>query len=615
MDVNRGDNLGVMLVLQRGQPLTELVAMVVVDETEHRNHTPAPGLQPAPGQPEPGQVAQRLRTTAIPGARNLPVKLGQQSGLHRNPEPDRALTGTRLLSVTHLEIVTPTRPGSRIAFGLTAAAIGRESGLSMVSRMPVLLALFAALSLGYATTWDTILPLTTNPQNQHLGYGWQRSVACDPQGNVHVVWLDQRTSPYQLWYRRFDRTTGLWREESVLTNRSASCSPPGVACDAQGNVHVVWHLEFYPYGIWYKRFDAGTSVWHPDSLLEVATAQQMKYFPSVACRPGSREVHVVWFGDPDTGGNYQVFHREYKPDSGWRRTEQVSAEPLLHDQTSLAVDSAGDICVVWCGNDLGEAYRQVFCRRRVDGNWQSVELVSDMPQRLTQYAPCVAAGSGGVWHFVWHGSASLELCHRIRYRNRSPSGWGDIVVVSDLPNQQQESPGIWCRAGGDCHVVWRGQTASSNLYQLFHACREPDGHWTTPVQLTQRGSGNVSRPAVTADSDTCLHVVWYDNSSGNQDIYYLRGHERRTGQADAAPDRPTVSFRLQPNPVTGPFCRLLCPEGTSFRLSDALGRPLLTGRAEAGLRLDCRNLASGVYFVELKHAGASATAKMVRRAP
>uniref|UniRef100_A0A7C4GH25 T9SS type A sorting domain-containing protein n=1 Tax=candidate division WOR-3 bacterium TaxID=2052148 RepID=A0A7C4GH25_UNCW3 len=482
----------------------------------------------------------------------------------------------------------------------------------MAARASVLLVLLAVPAS--AASWDTILPLTDNPQNQSLGYGYQRSVAVDPVGNVHVVWLDQRTTPNQLWHRRFDRAAGSWLPETMLTNRSASCSPPGVACDAQGNVHVIWHLAAYPYGIWYKRFDAGTGRWQPDFLLDSATTELQKLFPSVACRPGSRVVHVAWYGHSGSSVYYSVFHREFKPDSGWRRTEQVSTEDVQRDQASLAADSAGNICVVWCGYDSGGAYPQVVCRRRVNGVWQPVEIVSDMPDRATQFAPCVAAGPGGVWHFVWHGRTSQEMFQHVRYRNRSLSGWTDIAVVSDLPDRQQESPSIWCRRGGDCHVVWRGQSRSSNVYQLFYARREPNGFWTTPVQLTQRSSGNVSRPAITADSDTCLHAVWHDASSGDQDVYYLRGHERGTWLTEA-PSCPNSAVSLLPNPVAGRFCRILCPEGSLIRVSDASGRVLIAAAAGPEFTLDCRGLDSGVYFVEVEYGARAEVRKLVKPSP
>ncbi|MEO0086306.1 MAG: T9SS type A sorting domain-containing protein [candidate division WOR-3 bacterium] len=473
------------------------------------------------------------------------------------------------------------------------------------------LLLLASLAAGFEATWDTILQLTTNPQNQSLSYGYQRSIACDPHGNVHVCWLDQRSVPYQLWYRRFDRAAGVWRPETVLTNRSANCQPPAVAADGQGNLHVFWHLEANPYGIWYKRFDAGTSIWRPDSLFENATAQLTKYYPSVSCRPGSREVHVVWYGSPDTGGSYQVFHRELKPDSGWRRPVQLSSFVASHDQASLTVDSAGNVCAVWCCLDSTTETRQVFSRRRIGGVWQPVELVSNMPDRATQYAPCVVAGSGGVWHFVWHGRTTQEFNHRIRYRNRSPSGWSDIVVVSSLPDEQQESPSVCFRPDGDCHVVWRGQTQSSSVYQLFYACRESNGRWTTPLPLTQRSTGNVSRPAITADPDTCLHAIWFDASSGNQDVYYLRGHERGTGTGEVAA-QPRTRAVVRPSLLVGPYCRIVTTEPAELTLSDASGRVLRKTRTAGDFTLDCRRLPAGVYFLALRYPDSGELLKLVR---
>jgi hypothetical protein len=46
--------------------------------------------------------------------------------------------------------------------------------------------------------------------------------------------------------------------------------------------------------------------------------------------------------------------------------------------------------------------------------------------------------------------------------------------------------------------------------------------WSTPSRLTFN-SGESYRPAVVIDLGAVIHIVWMDNSPGNNEIYYRKG--------------------------------------------------------------------------------------------
>lgn len=461
----------------------------------------------------------------------------------------------------------------------------------------ILLSALAAAAFAADVTWDTIIRLTTNPASQYTGHGGQHSVAVDAGGNVHVAWLDQDTVPYQLRYRPYDAGARTWLPETMLTSRSVRCYQPGVACDSAGNVHLVWHMENWPCcGVWYKRYDAALHRWKADTLIDTTITSQLQQYPSVACVPGSGDVEVAWYGTPDTGGVPQVFFKERHQSSGWDSALQVTAAPVVHDQVSVAAGKNGDIAVVWRGMDFGGSHNQVCCRRRTGGVWQDVELVSDIPGDMSQYSPGVGVDRGGAVHVVWYGRSPMNTYQQVFHRERNAVGWFGIDSISGIRAYQQQFPSIACDAAGRCHAVWCSQAGGTN-YQLAYAQRDTNGAWSSPMILTGLDSGSVNHPSITCDAGSGIHIVWYDNSSGNQDVYYLHGVMPGLGVEEERKTPDAIRFALNATIVRG---RLILPESPRATCHSPITLVDASGRCVASLvpgPNDVRGLSVGVYFI------------------
>jgi hypothetical protein len=459
---------------------------------------------------------------------------------------------------------------------------------------------FATAAFAAEVTWDTIIRLTTNPASQVTGYSSQHSIAVDAAGNVHVAWLDQRNVPYQVWYRRFDAGSQTWLAETALTVRSANCFRPGMACDSAGNVHLAWHVEsFQGTGIWVKRYNATTYHWRADTLIDSTSTSQPQQYPSVACVPGTGDVAVAWYGSPDTGMYSQVFLRERHSATGWDTATQVSEASVSHDQVSVAAGTNGDLVVVWVGKDFGNDYNQVYCRRRVGSAWQGTELVSDVPLALSQYSPCVAFDREGAVHVVWHGRSMMNTYQQVFHRERDSLGWGGIDSVSGERAYQQQYPSVACDAAGRCHVAWCGKGGSDHT-QLIYAQQDTDGVWSSPMILTGLDSGDVSYPSIACDADSGIHIVWHDASSGNPDVYYLRGIIPGSSAVESHP--PSLAPR--------------CTRGATIVRASML--QTIAGKLQAGLVVfDASGrpvdyLKPGVYFVRSSDGAHLAKVVVVR---
>ena len=92
-------------------------------------------------------------------------------------------------------------------------------------------------------TWSSDSSLT-------LDGAWSQyaNMCTDPFGNIHVVWADSRDGYRRVYYKTKD-TSGAWSADVPV---SASSYPwegiaqyPSVAADKDGNVHVVWYVDYY----------------------------------------------------------------------------------------------------------------------------------------------------------------------------------------------------------------------------------------------------------------------------------------------------------------------------------------------------------------------------------
>lgn len=441
-----------------------------------------------------------------------------------------------------------------------------------------------------AVEWGPVVQLTVDTARQVLGYSYQHPVAVAPAGDVWVVWSDERQVPPQLWGRRFDFRRGEWLPEGRVTQNNYYCYPGSVATDRNGDVHLVWHIqEEFGRGIWYKRYDSRANRWLADTLLEPALLGYR--YPVVVATPGGEGVHIVWCGTPDTGGFPAVFYKEFSPDSGWLPKQQITDYPADHSAATVAVDSAGNLCVVWVGDDRGSGVNLIYCRRRVNRSWQDVELVSDFAPSAPQSSPAVAAGLNGNFHIVWAGISQGVLYRQIFHRLRTPSGFTPTFNVSRAVNFEQGSPGLATGRENDCHVVWRGRAAGSpGVYQLLYAYRDPLGNWSLPEQVTALPAGDVDRPGIAARSGTELHVVWQDVSSGNLDVFY------RSGRVSGSGVEEPRARKGRGGVVSAEEGADLCVRGVYTPL---------------GTRVDPRHLSTGVYLVRAGDRSPAGFAKFV----
>jgi hypothetical protein len=146
------------------------------------------------------------------------------------------------------------------------------------------------------------------------------------------------------------------------------------------------------------------------------------------------------------------------------------------------------------------------------------------------FQPAIAIGSDYQIHVVWNDDTPGN--GEIYYKKSSNSGgtWSTAKRLT-LTSEGSSHPAIAIDANDALHVVWQDTTPGN--YEIYYL-RSQDGgtNWSAARRITWT-SGESRSPAIAAGSGNSLHVVWHDDTPGEEEIYYKRSSDGGTTWSSA----------------------------------------------------------------------------------
>ncbi|MCL6465490.1 MAG: hypothetical protein K6T77_01895, partial [candidate division WOR-3 bacterium] len=324
------------------------------------------------------------------------------------------------------------------------------------------------------------------------GYSYYPSIAVDSSGYVHVVWYHYKVASaptgYYIAYKRciptssgnggWDLTSTRITEDTLLWYKYY----PSIACTPNGNVHVVWYTYYSTlgYAIGYK--ERTSSGWQPRVWVDSGSTSQYKWAPDVA---GGRDnnVHVVYYGYHSSSSYYQVLYRGRFAGT-WGAIQNASKWPYYCYYPSVAVNPTNNrpAITTWTYTMPNYWYLVGFKQRLGNGaadTWPNAfEVANDTLLYVgSSYGVCLNFTKEGRAHVVWSGyPSSGQTYYGIMYNSRSPAGtWGSIEQVCYVPNYYQYYPSINTGGSGAdslaVHVVWSGNRPGN--YEVYYRKGSP----------------------------------------------------------------------------------------------------------------------------------------------
>jgi BNR repeat-like domain len=251
-----------------------------------------------------------------------------------------------------------------------------------------------------------------------------------------------------------------WTAGKRLTWTSGASEYPAMAIDSANTIHVVWE-DSTPGNaeIYHKRSTDGGATWSAAKRLTWSSGESER--PAVAI-DGSDKIHLVW--QDSTPGNYEIYYKSSK-DGGatWSATVNLSLTSGGSESPAVAVDSGNAVHLVW--------------QDSTPGNWE------------IHYKKSTAGGLtwSATKRLTWNSGESLK-------------------------------PAIDC--GGNIHVAWEDGTPGN--FEIFYKNSTDGGKsWSLSIRLTSNPAGSFS-PALAAAPGNQVNIVWSDDATGNDEIYYRR---------------------------------------------------------------------------------------------
>ncbi len=254
---------------------------------------------------------------------------------------------------------------------------------------------------------------------------------------------------------------------------------PSLAIDEDDILHLVWEGEgpASNFGIRYSSRPAiGGEFWggYIDALVPVGSGGYHR--PSLAADIGGL-LHVAGSG-PFPGE--QIWHVSKTGIGPWTAPYNVSATPTYPQfNPSIAVDSAGNLHVLWAGFDSvtpgGAQIR--YARKNADGLWTSVVGVQPIAG-YPQQTPSIAVDSLNSIYAVWSGNDAFSPVAQIKLSKSANFGltWSPWVNIStgSGPNPH-EFPKIrhagFLNGAGPLDIAWKDSTLPglSNFTARFYS--------------------------------------------------------------------------------------------------------------------------------------------------
>lgn len=333
---------------------------------------------------------------------------------------------------------------------------------------------------------------------------------------LHLAWVDMRHGMEirEIYYLSSEDNGLAWTEEMRLTNDPNQSIRPSIAT-TNDNIIVFWRDDRHNnFELYCRRSpDLGTS-WNEEIRLTENPGYSGCPFPAVA----GDKINIFWRDDRE--GTFKVYQMQSQ-DAGESWGEDILiAQENVNAEFPFAAAYGETVHLVWRDNRDGNA--EVYYNRSLDGgnSWEGEVRLTDDPGESEH--PKLAV-SGSTVHLFWRDNRQGK--NDIFYMKSDDAGetWSDKKALIDQPGHS-----FWpVPAVKDdlVHLIWAGvEGGSTGIYHIFS--QDNGETWSDIERLSDCmlpfNAGVMAAYPIALDDDF-VHVVFNDDRSGINEIYYIRG--------------------------------------------------------------------------------------------
>lgn len=379
-----------------------------------------------------------------------------------------------------------------------------KKGLKVLSFFVFLFSLFVHVIS--AQTWLPPVNISNTPDSSD-----RPTLAVDSAGTVHVVWCDYPVG----YYYAYKTSYGIWSTPTLLIETPLGCQNSALVISSDNTLHLAWEdTTLGIFQIFYASKPYGGNWTSPVRVSGGINDQS--YEPGLVVDTGGT-VHLTWWA----AGPFVSYYTMKPPGGNWS-SPSILQSGVTGRGSDLAIDAEGTLHFVWQIQDHNVTDTNIYhlSKPSAGGNWSSAELVSDCGGTGTSSSYCAGgfiAASGNTLHAIWHKFTPPNFVPDIYYAYKIGSApWSQPVSISNTPGDSfiHNINGLALDANGRPHVVWFDNSSGNNeiLYATF------DGtSWMSPVNLSNSPSSS-HMPGIAIGGDY-IHIAW-DEGDVKPDILY-----------------------------------------------------------------------------------------------
>ncbi len=217
----------------------------------------------------------------------------------------------------------------------------------------------------------------------------------DEDGIVHLVFIDTSDNPYgDLYYTYFNASLGSWDLPITRITNGASAvanSPPALTIDENKTLHLVWtDNRTTDYEIYYCYKEIG----NPWTVEEKITAVAYNPInPKLTYDNVSKNLHLIFKDDGASTNLYYVKALAKSSGGSWSAPTTISTYLAIDGDYDIIADKVGNVFLVFEHYYAGKT--SIFLRQRFSGSssWETSELVSS--NILDAFDPAITVDTTG----------------------------------------------------------------------------------------------------------------------------------------------------------------------------------------------------------------------------
>jgi len=321
--------------------------------------------------------------------------------------------------------------------------------------------------------------------------------------NVYVIWSDNTWGNHEICFEKSADGGTTWNSAEMLSNNSEDAYDPAIAVSSS-NVYAVWIDN---YNLYFRKSANGGTTWQ--------TVKKINDEAGAVCTSiavSGANIYLAW-GD----GHGTYFKKSADGGSKWQ-TVQIQYYEGTEECGGVKIAACGaNIYMVWWMWDYNMIF-QISCINFAKSSNGGTTWTIEYPVGSRSYGavsmPSIVVNGSNVFVFY----VNYNLGHDMIYFKKSADDGASWTTAKRLTSNLGNSiePSITVN-NLKIYVVYSYYITPRNTEIYFKKSANRGTSWPTTKRLTNyKGYSLAPKIAV---SKSKIFVVWYDNTSGNNDIY------------------------------------------------------------------------------------------------